>query len=479
MIDLFKKQRPPSVLGLSLEGNRLEAVVLRRNGSLQIKGTAAAPLALSPLGGDPQLVGRDIRNQLTQAGIRERRCAVCVPVSWVLATSVKIPDLPEADIASFLQLEAERGFHSGTENLLMSTSRSRAASGEQYATLLAIPRNHIVGLENALKAAQLKPLTFSLGITALDIGDPKAGVLTLALNGHGIDLQVTAGGGILALRSLDSAIDTESGQKRIDAAAVAREIRITLGQLPAELGATVKTIKIFGRGEPARQFVKDIEPRAEAMGLKVESMDRASTQQFSPAPSADFALSPALALAARFVRNGKPGPEFLPPKVQPWRQLLNSKYGSKKLAWAGAAAGVVALGVIGAFGYQQYELSYWRGEWHKIEAPVEEVKTAADQIRKYNPWFDESFRGLRILREMTKAFPEDGVVTAKSVKITDLSAVVCTGVARNRESVLNVITHLGAIDGVTDINPESILGQSPAVQFTFSFQFEGGGASAN
>jgi hypothetical protein len=104
---------------------------------------------------------------------------------------------------------------------------------------------------------------------------------------------------------------------------------------------------------------------------------------------------------------------------------------------------------------------------------VTEAQFAAGQIRKYRPWFDESFRGLRILRELTQAFPDTGVVTAKTVEIRDLSTVSCSGVAYDRQSVLNVMDKLGVADGVTDLNPESIRGQSPGVQFTLTFQFEG------
>ncbi len=112
-----------------------------------------APLALSPLGGDPALVGREIRNQLDQAGVRERRCVVCIPSSWVLTMQTKLPELSDADVDSFLQLEAERGFTSGHENLFIVKSAAYAAGGEQYATLIAVPRNHPETLEKALKAA--------------------------------------------------------------------------------------------------------------------------------------------------------------------------------------------------------------------------------------------------------------------------------------------------------------------------------------
>ncbi len=92
MTNVFKKQRPSSALGLTFDGNRLEVVALRRtNGSFQLQKTLVAPLALSPLTGDPELVGREIRNHLEQAGIREHRCVVGLPLSWMLVASNRHP----------------------------------------------------------------------------------------------------------------------------------------------------------------------------------------------------------------------------------------------------------------------------------------------------------------------------------------------------------------------------------------------------
>src|SRR5437773_11594736 len=185
MIGLLRQKRAPSsILGLAFDGGRLEGLCLRRtNGALQVLKNFSASLALNPLTGDPELVGREIRNHLDQAGIRERRCAVCIPLAWALTVQTKVPDLPEADIASFLEIEAERGFPYGPETLSVCRSRYRSGSGEQHATLVAVPRNHLFQLEKALKAARLKPASFTLGIAALQGAGQESspGVLAVAV----------------------------------------------------------------------------------------------------------------------------------------------------------------------------------------------------------------------------------------------------------------------------------------------------------
>lgn len=481
-MNLFKPSRATSILGLSLDGNRLEAVVLRRSGdSLQLQQKISVPLALSPLSGDPELVGREIRNHLNEAGIRERRCAVCLPLNWVLTVQTKLPDLPEEDIPGYLDIEAEKGFPSGYEHLYIANSRCRAAA-EQHVTLMGIPRNHIAILEKALKAAQLKPLTFSLGITAFASGGTNLppGYLTLALAPHGIDLQVTAGGGIAALRSLDAAIELEGAQKRIDADLIARELRITLGQLPPVFGETITTARILGRGDMARQFVSDIARRTEAMGLRVELLERATDAPFSQPLPPEFALSPALALAANYLRAAAPGPEFLPPKVQPWKQMLKNTNSSKRLLYAGGAVGAVAACVFAAFMYQSWQIWQLQDKLKSIAPRVAILDDAAKQATKYHEWYDHAapvvgYRQLRILDVVTKAFPDFGTqASAKSFEIRQPDSVTVSGSAYNPLTYNTMFDNLRTNDQVVELQTESQHGTNP-VQFTYNFKWAEGG----
>lgn len=476
-MNLLSKQLPASALGLALDGNRLEAVVLRRShDALQVKEFVTAPMALSPLGGDPALVGREIRNHLDLAGVRERRCVVCIPVNWVLSVQTQLPDLPEADIESFLQIEAERGFTSGHENLFIVNSRWQSAGGEKFATLLAVPRNHLDTLETALKAAQLKPMAFVLGLAALESGgrDSTANSLAIALGSNSVELGAAAGGGIAALRSLDGAIETAGPQKHVDADLVAREIRITLGQLPPKLAEGMRGVKVFARGELARQFLNELSPRLQAMGLRLESMDRASAAEFTAPPSPDIALSPALAAAANYLRGVASGPGLLPPKVNAFQQWMASSVAFKKLGWAGLAGAGVALCVCGAFLVQEIQLANWTAKLKAVDRQAAEVRDAQMHINKYGAWFDESFRGLSILKALAEAFPQDGSVTAKTVQIHDLAEVTCSGNARDSLSYSTVIEKLGKARGVNELTTDSLRGNSPNIQFTFKFQWEGG-----
>ncbi|HEY2082712.1 MAG TPA: hypothetical protein VGI88_07980 [Verrucomicrobiae bacterium] len=485
MIDLkklpgFKRQRPSTVLSLALDGSRLDGVVLRRtNGSVQLLQSFSATLSLDPLTADAELVGREIRNHLDLAEVRERNCIVCLPLKWAMTTHTEIPDLPEADVPGFLQIEAERGFHSDAESLYFASSRYSVA-GKQHAALVGVPRNHVVALEKVLRAAKLKPLSFSLGMTALQspAAEKSNCVLALVVGEGNVGLQITCGGGIAALRALEGAIELEGGRRVLHADVVVREARITLGQLPADLREKVRTVRIFGPRDFAQQLADELELRLEQMSLKVEVVRNYAPGEFGVQFPPETPVSPAFSFAAQFLTGQNTFVEFLPPHVPAWQQLA-AKYGTGKARKAIGAAIAVLVILLGAFLYQEVQLVHWQSRWNQISGEVGELKGIEAKIHQYRPWTDDSVRGLTILKEITLAFPEDGAVTAKNLEIRDLSTVICSGTARSLPSLFTVQGQLQKTAGIFGVKVTQVRGHSPALQFTMDIQCSPGGSSAN
>ena len=477
---LFKSRPPASLLGLTLEGRQLEGVVLSRtNGTLKAQQSFRTSLSLDPLTNDPELVGREIRNHLDEAGIREHRCVVCVPLTWALTVQTKVPEMPEADTQSYLELEAERGFPYAPADLSMGVSRYQAPNKEQHAFLVAIPKSHLDLLEKALRAARLKPRSFSLGISVLrSLSDPsETGLLTLAVGETGIEIEVVACGGVAALRSLEGAIEIEGAERRVDVDLVAREIRITLGQLPKEIRETVNRIHVFGPAEFTGPLVKDMIPVARDMGLLMglgatPHIGHLKIQDTNPpSPAA------ALCLAATCLGAVQPEFEFLPARQSAWKQVI-TRFSTGKMLYAGAAAGAILLLAGGAFMWQQIRLASLESQWRAIRPTIEEIDLMQQQARKFRPWFDESARSLRMIKRITEAFPEEGNVTAKTVEIKDLAEVTCTGQARDNQAWLGLLERLGKAPQITDLKVQQISGKSP-LKFTLNFRWTEGATREN
>lgn len=472
---VLRNRRQPggAVLGLAFEGGAMQVVLIRRtNGSAEIRNSFSAPLSLNLLTDDPVLVGREIQKHLASAGIRERTCVVGLPLAWVLTLSTKLPDIPEADLASFLQIEAERGFPYPPESLMMASSRYKTPAGESYILQVAVPREHVTRLETVLKAAQLKPVSFSLGITALQTvdGESQSGIIALLPGEQNLAMQISVGGGIVVLRTIEGVGEhegVEDGRFQIDH--ITRELRITLGQLPIDMRDVVKRVRIFGRNDAADELAEQLRPRLEPLGVVVEQVRCCTDTECGLSVPPDTEISPALTLAVRWLSGQKPAFEFLPPKVSIWQQIA-SRYTSRKLVTVGIVAGSVALLVLLAFLVQQVQLSYWRSKWAGIRPQVTRLEQLQEQIVRYRPWFDRSCRVLTILRRLSEVFPEDGTVSAKSIQLRDSGTVTVSGTARSNQALLRVLQQLRNVQGVRNVELETMRGQTP-LQFTFKFQW--------
>ena len=482
MIDLKKitslrRQNTSSVLGLALDGSKLDGVWLKHTGNaLNVQASFSVMLALDPLTAAPELVGREIRNHLDAAEIRERACVVALPLKWALAAQTKLPQLAEADVAGFLQLEAERSFPCDITTLITATSRHKLADGVQHATFIGIPRQQVNTLETVLRAAGLKPESFSLGITALQPAADESAV-TLVIGETQVGLQITYGGGVIALRSLEGTIENTGGRIAVLSDTIAREMRITLGQLPEEVRSRLRDVRVFGPKELAQQLADEVQRRFSSLGLSVNVVTNYNTKEFGLPLPANASVSAAFSLAATKLAGHATPFEFLPPKVSQW-QHLTSRYATGKLRKVGGIAAAVLVLVIGAFLIQQIFLWQLQSRWSDMQVRVKDLETTQAKIKQYRAWFDESARSLSILKQLTQAFPEDGAVTAKTIEIREANLVTCTGTARDYASLLRMQENLGKSGNVADLKLNRIQGKSP-MQFTFDFRWVEGGTSAN
>ncbi len=485
MIDLLKlrggqRRKPKSVLGLSIDGTRAEGAVLRlTNGALELGPVVSIQLPAAPEtpGADLPAIGRALREQLDAAGIRERFCLITLPCTGLLVTQTELPDLPEADAVSLLQMEAERGFHTDTTGLRVADSRCALGGGRQFVTLAAQPEARSTALEQMLTAARLKLAGFSPSISELqDPGDAAhegVAAVLLAPGSSQAAFQITAGGGIAALRSIEGVVDTASGTPVARPEPIARELRITLGQLPAELESRVRRVRVFGPRDLAESLAASLRTKLAPSGFEVEAaLVPAAPVAGSPALPTNAPFNAAVAAAARFLVGIPARLEFLPPRPSALEQFL-ARHTSGRLRTTWFVAGAVTAVVLLAFLVQQIQLSLLESRWARMSVKVKQLELTQQQIRQFRPWASESFRSLQILQALSLAFPESGSVNAKLIEIRESGEVVCTGTASDSGSVLQMMDRLNATPGVSVLHRDQIRGKAP-LQFNFTFHWTGG-----
>jgi hypothetical protein len=432
--------------------------------------SAAATLSLDLLHPETELIGRELKNHLDAGGIGERTCVIAVPASWVMSQHTKLPELAAADVDSFLQLEAEKGFPCDTAQLQIARSVQQAG-GTTFVTQLAVRKEQLNHLAEVAKAAGLKPVSFSLGLAALPgvIAPAAEGRITVAVEAHGAVLIASAGGGIAAFRTCEATIESEAGEKVVNGGAIARELRITYEQVPAELRGSVRQLRLCGDEPLVRQLAERLRDWAKEAGLAIETGGALE----EPLP----------ALVARSVATQWLDPhgarvEFLAPRPTQL-QLLVARYNAKRLGTTLAAAGAVFVLVMLVFLWQEFRVVSLRTQWAGMQQQVTTLKTVESKIRDNRAWYDRSLPDLRILASVTRCFPENGSLTARTVTVqkTDTATTVSiSGTAREDRALLQTQDSLRKLKEISGLKLENISGKVPTKQFTLTFRWTGVGS---
>ena len=458
------QRRLQSILGLAIVDGQLRAAqVARAKNAIAVLRSTTAPLALDLMHPEPELVGREIKNHLEAAHLRERHCIVALPPAWVMSQHATVPDLSPADTASLLQIEAEKGFPCAPEELQISQSSHRTAT-DRYVTQLAVRQEQITRLGEVLKSAGLKPVSYTLGLAALPgaVGPTGKGRITLLVEPKGATLLIAAGGGIAAFRTMEASIESEAGENVVNGPALARELRITFEQVPAGLREDIRGLSLRGDPKMTAQLAGILGDWARDAGLAIEEGGS------SARPAAEVILEQ---MAERYLKEGPPALEFLPPRPSRWAQLM-ARYSSKRLATAGFGAAAALVIALGAFGWQEFRLWSLRSDWQGMAAQVTELDAVQARIREFRPWYDTSFRNLSIMKKVVECFPDNGSVTAKTFEIHGQANISVTGTARDNASLLRTLDLLRQAKEIQGLKIEQIRGKMPA-QFTFTFRWIG------
>ena len=80
LAEIKKRLQPRSALALTLESDRIAIGVVRReNGESKVVAAPPVPVGSDQVFRDPDKAAAELSVTLEAAGIRERRCVVCVP----------------------------------------------------------------------------------------------------------------------------------------------------------------------------------------------------------------------------------------------------------------------------------------------------------------------------------------------------------------------------------------------------------------
>ncbi len=459
----FKPKPIQSLLGLSLHGRQLTAVVAHVEGTNVKTGNLVTTLlSLDPLTNDVELVAQEIRTFLDQHEIRETRCLLCLPSNLALATSIDLPELSDDDRQSYLDLQAESEFPFGVDDLSIASVPYQSPTASQHATLAATPKNHVARFESILLKARLRPLSVTLGM-ASERGEQSQSdstpQLVLDLYPDHVDLSVRCDGGFAALRSLDEVFESEKEIPSLDNELLRREIKITLGPLTGSIRKQLTNAIICVQDALPQTLSDALEKDLAGLGFQTKVV----TGKHS-------ALTKTV---EAFLKHQASALEFLPPKQSQF-QAFADKVSSRGNAWAGGSVGTIVVLTAIVFYIQGYRLSSLEAEWDGMADKVTELETLQNKIRQFRPWYSRSAQSLQIAKKLSEAFPREGSIWVKSFEIKENNKIFCSGSANNNQALLDVMDQLRAMEDINDVTLQQVRGESP-VQFAFNFEWKPGG----
>ena len=437
-----------SLLGMAVEGRQLTFVPARREEPIDWSAKLRLTLSEDPLKGPPELLGREIREGLDRQEIRETNCLVCLPPERFMTLPIPTPELADDDLDSFLTLQAENAFPFSGEELRLAWHNWKAPDGERFTLLAATARESLNQIEALLQHAGLRPAGLALGLAPDATPDAARPELILDVRPDRIVCRV----GFAIVRSLETVFPGDGAAPEPVCQSLGRELRITLGQLSGAWRESLTAATVYHRNELPEAWSR-------ALSRELGALDLKTTFLTGEHPALAAALNERLEGRATTL-------DFLPPKRSVWEKLVE-KTASRRNVWIGGGGGSVLLLSLCLFLFQGWQLNSLENRWEGMAEKVQTLETLQQQIRRFEPWYDDSPRSLLILRQLATLFPKEGDIWLSSLIIKDNRQVICTGSARSNDDILALTERLREAENVSEVALPSTSGETFRLNFVW------------
>ncbi len=427
---------------------------------------------------EPARLGKALRQFLRREGFSASRCVIGVDASWLTAREKALPPGAGASVGQILSLMIEREYASDRKELAFDYALGPEAGDGQSALLVAAPQRIVAQLTTMAEAAGLRVAGITASVMALlgQGNEPaQADQLVLHLFGGGAELALRSRGALRMMRRLSLTVPTDRRPEQPPTTAwlqqLTDELRCVVALQPGELGQKEPQRQLLVWDETGRDWPQRWE-LSEQLALPVQVCRRpeglAVDGAVSPAPGCPFSAAAAMALEA--VRGRSPTVDLLHSRLSPRRALGVGR----KAVWAAAVVlAIAAAAVVLALDWRSDRLEAAALD-AKLQAMAGDLAGASDVIDKVSfarPWYDRRPSYLDCMRELALAFPQEGLVWAKSLAIEEDMRVVVRGNAVSEPAVLDVLDRLKANPKLADVQQLYIQADRQGREVTFAMGF--------
>jgi len=465
---------PRKSLGLAVTDRGITAVeVGMAGGRRTVLHTAALLFSDTASLGDPDGLGRALRQTLHQNGFSASRCVVGLAASWLVAREKLLPATDADSLRNILSIAAEREFASGPQELAFDYLQFPSEKGIS-ALLVAAPSRITEQLATMARAAGLSVTAMTSSATALALATkgpvPPSGRLVLCLLPHGVELTSQSAGGVRLIRHLPVPLDSPDGA----ADKLTGELRRILFLAPgAQESGQAPELVIWDSAELGSS---SLEPVGRCLGLSSRLCRLAS--DLGVAEPSTTRISDQYAQAAALA--SCPGQasviDFLHSRLAPRKQAMVGR----RLMWAiGVSVVLLAACLFFLLDWQatQRKVTALQDQRAALKGRVQEAKEFVDKATFARSWYDRRPRVLDCLQEITRGFPEDGRIWATSVDIREDMQVQLSGKCVNEAAAMELIDRLNSNPRLANVKPLPISQVSgPSREWSFAINLSLRGA---
>ena len=449
------------MLGLAVTNRSItvvEAVAANGGGRVSLAGEFVFPdgTALE----EPLPLGKALKAFLRSRGFSASRCVIGMEANWLTAREKMLPPGAGGSVPELLSLMIEREFASDRSELVFDYSLEADTAGERSALLVAAPRQMLDRLVLMAQAAGQRVVGITASMMALagaTDGSTAQDRLVLHLFGGGAELALQSRGALRMMRRLAVTVPA-GGQAAGQAPAndwldeLTSQLHRVVSLLPGDAGQpATRELLVWdeaGLDESAYRALSD------RLGLPVTRCEgpaglRPADAEASP-PGAQFSAAAAMALGAACGRT--PAVDLLHSRLAPRRKLGIGR----KLTWAAAVAVaiiVAATVLVLDWRSDRLEAATMKAELNAMSADLTEARDVVAKVTFARPWYDRRASYLDCMKELTLAFPEEGVIWTTSLATQEDMAVVFSGKAVSESAVLDVLDRLKANPRLSDVKP--------------------------
>ena len=455
-------------LGLAVTEQGITAVEVGISGGRRtVLHAAVLPFSKGAGLGEPERLGKDLKQVLRQNGFSAPRCVIGLASNWIAAREKPLPATNADSLRGALSIAAEREFASGPHELVLDYLRSTSEKGIS-AILVAAPRRVVGQLSAMAKAAGLSAtaVTSSATVLATATRGPvgPGGRLVLCLLPRAVEMTAQSPNGVRMIRHLPVGLD--GGHVQVDS--LSSELRrILAGQ--ADHSRELLIWDSLGLDRASLESVGD------DLGLPLRLCELASDLDVADSSSGPMSGRFAQAAALACCAGQAPAIDFLHSRLAPPRRAALGRWA----LWAAAACLVVVAAGL-------FLVLDWRADLRKVtdiqnqladlKGPTQQARELVDDTSFAGTWYDRRPGFLDCLREITQAFPQEGTIWATSLAVREDMQVRLTGKAVSEAAGYQLFDRLKASPRLANITPLFVSrpgGTSREVSFSVSLSFRG------